>query len=208
VVHGAFAYSLEAHTRRHGPRGYSDWSPYKPWLRDEFCFRCVYCLMRERWYPSGHVAFGVDHLRPRAHAPDRASDYENLVYACQDCNALKGDARGVPDPCDSPYGAHLRIRQDGVIAGLSAVGQWLIDALRLNRATLLESRRRHIRLIDYLESRPADLTLKSLLREILSYPEVLPNLAALRPPAGNVRPNGIRDSFFERRRRGDLDQTY
>ena len=39
-----FAYPTTPHTRRHGPRGYKNYKEYKPFLRDEFAFRCVYCL--------------------------------------------------------------------------------------------------------------------------------------------------------------------
>jgi hypothetical protein len=38
-----FAYPRAARSRRHGPCGYAHYSLYKPWLRDEFQFRCVYC---------------------------------------------------------------------------------------------------------------------------------------------------------------------
>ncbi len=33
--------------RIHGPAGYSTYESFRPWLRDEFTFRCVYCLKRE-----------------------------------------------------------------------------------------------------------------------------------------------------------------
>ena len=49
-----FQYPSSPYTRRHGPCGYSDHTSYKPWLRDEFTFRCVYCLARERWRHDGH----------------------------------------------------------------------------------------------------------------------------------------------------------
>jgi hypothetical protein len=55
-----FRYPMSAHERRHGPRGYQDYRSYKPWLRDEFEFRCVYCLCRERWFPDGDANFSVD----------------------------------------------------------------------------------------------------------------------------------------------------
>ena len=44
-----FSYPAAAHVRRHGPQGYADYPSYLPWLRDEFSFRCVYCLLREQW---------------------------------------------------------------------------------------------------------------------------------------------------------------
>jgi hypothetical protein len=48
-----FDYPSLPHARRHGPQGYADYKHYKPWLRDEFSFRCVYCLCRETWLPDG-----------------------------------------------------------------------------------------------------------------------------------------------------------
>ena len=45
----AFTYPVEPHLRRHGPQGYADVVSDRPWLRDEFAFRCVYCLLREQW---------------------------------------------------------------------------------------------------------------------------------------------------------------
>jgi hypothetical protein len=74
-----FAYASTEHQRRHGPRGYTNYRAYKPWLRDEFAFRCVYCLSRERWCPNGHEDFAVDHLMPRSTAPGEARDYDNLL---------------------------------------------------------------------------------------------------------------------------------
>ena len=40
--------------------------PYKAWLRDEFAFRCVYCLTRELWRDDGYYGFTADHVKPRA----------------------------------------------------------------------------------------------------------------------------------------------
>ena len=59
-----FAYAAVPHPRKHGPQGYANYQEYKDWLRDEFVFRCVYCLEREMWYPSRAAAFSVDHVIP------------------------------------------------------------------------------------------------------------------------------------------------
>lgn len=80
-----FSYPTTAHERRHGPKGYKNFSSFKPWLRDEFVFRCVYCLNRERWYPDGSASFSVDHLYPKGEMPERENDYTNLVYSCHRC---------------------------------------------------------------------------------------------------------------------------
>ena len=34
-------YPTNGHERLHGPSGYVDYKSFKPWLRDEFRFRCV-----------------------------------------------------------------------------------------------------------------------------------------------------------------------
>jgi len=61
-----FAYPTVPHQRRRGPSGYKNYQDFKPWLRDEFTFRCVYCLEREMWYPSRAAAFSVEHIEPRS----------------------------------------------------------------------------------------------------------------------------------------------
>ena len=57
-----YDYPSIEHERIHGPGGYSNYFSFKEWLRDEFGFRCVYCLTRERWYDWGEALFGVDHI--------------------------------------------------------------------------------------------------------------------------------------------------
>jgi hypothetical protein len=60
-----FTYPRSLHVRRHGPCGYRNYRAYKPWLREEFVFRCVYCLWREWWCSEGDHIFSVDHLVPQ-----------------------------------------------------------------------------------------------------------------------------------------------
>ena len=75
----AFEYPSPAHIRRHGPQGYATYKSYRPWLRDEFAFRCVFCLAREQWgRESGE--FDLDHFAPQATDPDLATNYDNLLY--------------------------------------------------------------------------------------------------------------------------------
>jgi hypothetical protein len=128
-----FDYPLVPHVRRHGPQGYTHYNAFKPWLRDEFSFRCAYCLFRERWYPDGQDAFSVDHLIPQIQSPELICEYTNLVYACRRCNALKALHR-VPDPCEVAYGMHLRPQESGQIAPLSETGEALLQFLDLNDA--------------------------------------------------------------------------
>ena len=86
-----FQYSAEPLRRRHSPRGYANYKSYKPWLRDEFGFRCVYCLCRERWEPNGQDVFSVEHFHPQATSPELVTDYDNLIYTCLACNAYRRD---------------------------------------------------------------------------------------------------------------------
>lgn len=86
-----FDYPVIPHLRRHGPRGYTNYESFKPWLRDEFTFQCAYYLIRERWYPNGYRAYSVEHLIPQITDPKRTLDYDNLIYACLRCNSLRQD---------------------------------------------------------------------------------------------------------------------
>ena len=107
-----FEYPKTPHIRRHGPSGYKDYASFKDWLRDEFSFRCVYCLHREQWYNRG-ATFHVEHFTPSALEPFRTCDYTNLLYACATCNEAKCDILGLPDPCEVAFHDCLCIRTDG-----------------------------------------------------------------------------------------------
>src|ERR1700693_1425858 len=125
----AFLYPSQPHARRHGPRGYAGYESYRPWLRDEFCFRCVYCLLREQW---GRVrgVYAIDHFLPVAHHPARVTDYDNLLYACATCNAAKG-ARAVPNPLVVLTSPAVRVAEDGTVQADSAQAAQLIELPRL-----------------------------------------------------------------------------
>ena len=111
----AFDYPASAHQRRHGPQGYQTAITYRPWLRDEFCFRCVYCLLREQW---GRVTgeFDVEHFRAQVNSPALGLTYENLLYACHTCNLLKGN-RELPDPSQVLTAEAVRVNPDGSSEG-------------------------------------------------------------------------------------------
>ena len=83
-----FAYPIEPHERKHSPIGYAEYTQFKPWLRDEFSFRCVYCLQRETWSRAGMAAFSVDHIIPQSLDTNNlfVCDYSNLLYSCLRCN--------------------------------------------------------------------------------------------------------------------------
>ncbi len=196
-----FTYPAVAHARRHGPQGYADYGSYRPWLRDEFAFRCVYCLIRETW-GSFQGAYALDHFLPVAARPDLALGYDNLLYACVSCNLIKGGQK-TPDPLSRLIVAEVRVAEDGGILANTAQAKKLVELLGLNRPRLREFRELWVRIV-----RLAALHDPPLFRRLLSYPPDLPDLSKLRPPKGNTRPEGITHSHLARRRRGELADTY
>lgn len=128
LVPHPFRYPLVPHVYRHGPAGYKKYRYYRPWLEDEFLFRCVYCLKRQVWAPTD--VWAVDHIVPLCEAPLRECDYGNLVLACQSCNNLKL-AAAVPDPVATAYGNCLKLDDDsGEVKALNEDGTILIRVLR------------------------------------------------------------------------------
>ena len=195
----AFDYPLPVE-RRHGPLGYVDYTSFKPWLRDEFAFRCLYCLTRERWFPIGHEGFSVEHFIAQSIAPALRHKYENLFYVCCACNAARREIALPFDPTQEPLSAHVRITRAGVAEALTIEGAQFIDICRLNRPARVDFRRR---LFNLLATAQEDVLL-----DWLAYPDDLPDLSTQRPPAGNARPSGLAESHFERRRRDELPLVY
>ena len=99
-----FAYPSDPHQRMHGPAGYKDYAQYKPWLRDEFTFRCVYCLETgEFWYPDRAVSFSADHVESKKAAPQRILRLYKSRLRLHALQYLEGD--GSPH---RPHGRRLR----------------------------------------------------------------------------------------------------
>ena len=197
-----FKYPLEPHGRRHGPRGYRSYESYRDWLRDEFAFRCIYCLRRERW---GQVAgeFDIDHFHPQARRGDLITEYDNLFYCCHTCNLAKG-SRTVPDPHQHAYGNCLKVRTDGTIEALNEQGEILIGELDLDAPSKVHWRALWIHTVRVSWQSGAMDHLKSL----LGLPDELPELVRQRPPDGNSRPEGLRDSWHAKRHRGDEPEWF
>ena len=203
----ALAYPTTAHSRRHGPRGYTEARAYKPWLRDEFSFRCVYCLIRERWRPDGQEDFAVDHITPQSVDSSRIHDYDNLCYTCCSCNRNRQDAVLPFDLERDSLAQHVEFALDGTAEPLSAEGRFLIRVCHLNRPLLVEFRRRLLTLLRLLATQgTADG--EHLLRELLGFPSDLPDLSAKRPPDGNTRSAGIAQTSFQQQRQGILPDVY
>jgi hypothetical protein len=193
-----FKYPQQRHVRRHGS--------YKPWLRDDFTFTCVFCLVRERWYPNGHAAFSVEHLNPKKFGRG-VLDYNNLLYACLQCNSLKRALTGIPDPCKEVYGAHLSIDDDGIVSALTKRGAILLDTFRLNDVKRIEFRKDYLRQLKFLRVKIDEPQAAALFRSKFGFPIDLPDLRTNTPPR-NSRPNGVHQCYYVLRELGQLPQTY
>jgi len=202
-----FQYPAEPLRRRHRPRGYETPAGYKPWLRDDFSFRCVYCLERETWYPDLAASFSVEHFVPVAVGPALALDYDNLGYACTRCNSSRR-AEPTLNPATVPLGGHVLLGADGMLTGLTDAGNAMIDLFHLNENPALSVRRLFQRLLqlslDNLDGERAP----NLLSILFGYPADMPDLRTLRPPGGNANPGSEDDCYFARAERGELSPVY
>lgn len=201
-----FEYPSQPHIRKHGPSGYSSYKLYKPWLRDEFIFQCVYCLMRETWYPNGEGNFSTDHFIPQIVAPHLAVDYDNLMYACIRCNSFKQD-HIVLDPAVLAMDGQLWVKDDGTIEARTETAIEHIQILGLDDSRLTEYRKKMIDLFRRLQALPEEEVKEELLNWF-GFPSELPNLALLRPPGGNSRPEGVSLSWYKQRQQGTIPEVY
>lgn len=202
-----FAHSDAVHQRRHGPCGYTSYEGYKPWLRDDFTFRCVYCLERELWYPDRSASFSVDHVVPQSEAPALISEYTNLVYSCTRCNSARREVR-VLDPTEVAFGAHLRLSDNALFEALTTEGQDLLDLLHLNQNPSLQVRRHYLRILALKGEYPLDSTVDQLYLDAFRYPEDMPDLRTCRPPGGNARTRSEDTCYYTLREKGELGKTY
>jgi hypothetical protein len=197
-----FAYPMQAHIRRHGPQGYSKHGEYRNWLRDEFAFRCVYCLRRETWWTLPRD-FEIDHILPVSKRKDLRLDYDNLCYACAECNGTKL-AKILSSPDSIAYGECLVVDTGGIIHARngSLKGMEIIEGLDLNAPKYVRMRQQILTTI--ADDRSGNKTLKFC----LGYPDNLPDLSKEREPKPNKRPNGILESHFARKHRDELPEFY
>jgi hypothetical protein len=204
-------YSLSSgpHVRRHGPIGYVDYRTYKIWLRDEFQFRCVFCLHREKWERRGWRIFHVDHIIPQSVDEAKVCDYENLLYLCDACNESKSDWV-IPDPCMHDYSADYRFEEDGTAIPISDFGDLYIKALKLNEPHLVAYRRDFLKEIRDFEEIAPELDEDDLLfglKRWFGYPLDIPDLRSQRPK-GNMRPGGRNETYFLQLQQNKIDPFY
>lgn len=195
-----YTYPPRQHRRRHGPAGYSTYESYRPWLEDEFSFRCIYCLNRKVWSPTN--IWAIDHLISQDEAPELECEYDNLVFACQFCNQQKLSNR-VPDPCRVAYGDCLRVESNGTVTALNRHGRKLVSVIRLNHPRFVAERLKTMKVLKVLAKHAPQL-----FQQMMGFPEELPDLSTLKPPQGNHRPAGVLESCLAQRPRGELPAFY
>lgn len=195
-----FDYPEPRDCRRHGPDGYASCESYRRWLRDEFDFRCAYCLKRETW---GQITseFELDHFRPQSANPRLRLDYENLVYACRRCNAVKGE-QSTRDPFLLLQATRATSHPDGSLRSLDCETLRLIEQLDLNSPRLKEWRVMWRRIVALAKEH--DPRLHS---QLVAFPKDLPDLKKLKPPH-NTRKQGLDQCWFALRERGELPAAY
>ncbi|MGZ0164148.1 MAG: HNH endonuclease [Planctomycetales bacterium] len=195
----AFVYS-QRRVRRHGPAGYKDYPSYRRWLRDEFTFRCVYCLIREEW---GRLTgeFDLDHFQPQANRPDLTTEYENLVYACHTCNLRKSD-HDTFDPETSLTKELVRVYPSGRVDGVNPHAKAIIAKLGLDSPKFRKWRLIWIRNVELAKQHDRDHY-----RRLLGFPEDLPDLSILEPVSNSI-PDGVNESYYAVRSRGELPEYY
>jgi hypothetical protein len=102
---------------------------------------------------------------------------------------------------------HVEVLPDGTIRGLTPAGEDFIRICRLDRPNLIAFRRLILDVLTFL-GRKRDREAAALRHRDLGFPANLPDLAVLRPPGGNSRPQGLEQSAFARRTRGELPEVY
>jgi len=97
----------------------------------------------------------------------------------------------------------IHVAADGTIHADNAEAAHLIELLALDSPQSTEFRMLWIGIIALAAKHEAKLYAK-----LMGFPDDLPNLARLRPPAGNTRPEGVDQSHYARRERGLLTAIY
>lgn len=115
-------------------------------VKERSRMRCEYCRMAEAWEPF--FPYHVEHIRALQHKGPDTSD--NLAYACNHCNLLKGPNltsidpdSGLITPLFNPrtqlWSEHFVIN-DGKLFGLTAVGRTTVFLLQMNAPHRVELR--------------------------------------------------------------------
>jgi hypothetical protein len=151
--------------RRSDPPAVSNYTQYKQALREDFQYRCAYCMLHEGDpYGGGFHHFQIDHFRPRNKFPDLINTYRNLYYACSWCNRAKGATWPSDpeqtlgylfvDPCvEDLYTTHSTFDPStGKLNSRTNAGDFTITEIRLNRRMFKRLRKKRVEAQDDIES--------------------------------------------------------
>jgi hypothetical protein len=130
------------------------------------------------------------------------TEYDNLLYVCTSCNAVKGDQE-VADPTQTLLATSVVVGDDGTLVGTTPQAAELLELLYLNYRPLRQRRRLLMAALRVFRQREPELY-----EQWMGFPDNLPDLSRLRPPGGNSRPAGLAQSHLARRQRGELPRTY
>lgn len=135
-VHG------EKHITRRDLHIGKDYHDFKIYLCEDFSGLCGYCGKNSQYLPYNYE---IDHFVPRAIAPERENDYQNLVFACRRCNRIKSskwptkdknianDGRiGFVDPATAEYDKHLTRNEEGTIVYKTELGKSIYKQLHFD----------------------------------------------------------------------------
>jgi 5-methylcytosine-specific restriction endonuclease McrA len=174
---------------------YESYGSYKDHLRDEFDFRCGYCLNREIWQDA--FSHAIDHWLPQNAHPDLEADYENLVYSCGPCNNFKRALLLGLKPLQDPLEEHVAFDEDAVAVGLTRKGTELVRILRLNDDKRLGFRQHILELWKLAEQKNPAL--------ILGMPShsQLPDLTKKKPYQATTE-----NCYFKMCEKGNLPKTF
>jgi hypothetical protein len=131
------------------------YAKYRNSLRYDFFHACAYCTMAEA--EATAIRFTIDHYEPQNSRPDLVDTYQNLMWACDECNARKSD-RSPPAKArsdgyrffrpDLDYFLDHYERDDLTLNSKTIIGWYTIHALDLNRSALKRLRDLRRRLSD------------------------------------------------------------
>ncbi|HEX8734067.1 MAG TPA: HNH endonuclease signature motif containing protein [Pyrinomonadaceae bacterium] len=112
-------------------------------IRERANFSCEYCGVSET-EAGGELT--IDHFQPQSKSG--TDELENLIYACPRCNLYKGDYfpendSDIPlwNPRVEADDQHFLLLASGKLSPFTAIGNFTIQRLRLNRSPLIEHRR-------------------------------------------------------------------
>jgi hypothetical protein len=136
------------------PKQFSDYGKYKPYLRLEFLYACVYCDVYE-CESAGEDNFQIDHWAPQSKFKMLRCIYENLFYSCATCNGINAKSSFWPTKADRENGriilnpvrhdieAHID-KSQARWRGISDEGIWNVERFALDSDFFEEVRTKRV----------------------------------------------------------------